>query len=210
MASIQRTSWITAVALVSMVQTGFSNTSHAEEQALLPASARLALPAEKHAWLDRLVGEWSVEMRVYPEPGATPIVATNFAATREWRLGGRYLEERLTGTFAGNAAERVMILGYNNLEQRFELASFDTFEPGHMIYQSRGSVSPNRFSLYGESTEAGNYPKPTGRRRDLRFEFSISNDRSEERIFVTYPGKDEYLFVQQIFTRSGDTQPVDR
>jgi hypothetical protein len=46
-------------------------------------------------------------------------------------------------------------------------------------------------------------PEPTGRKRDLRFEFEVVGpDENVERIFVTYPGEEEYLFVEQTFTPS--------
>lgn len=178
-----------------------SGVGGAWAQADLPASTRLALPGEKHAWLAPLVGEWRVEMRVYPGPGADPIVSQDLTATRELILGGRYLQETLSGTFGGNPSNRLAILGYNNLDQRFELTTFDTFEPGQMVYVGRDEPTAQRFSVEGESTEAGFGPTPTGRRRDLRFEFEIAPERSVERIFVRYPGEEEFLFVEQIFTR---------
>lgn len=172
--------------------------------AKMPASARLALPGERHAWLNPLVGTWAVEMRVYPGPGAQPIVSRDLRATRTWILGGRYLREELVGTFAGNPSNRIMTLGYNNLDERFELVSQDTFEPGQMFYVSRGGETANRFSLEGESTEAGQGVEPTGRKRDLRFEFEITPTGSVERIFVKYPAQPEFLFVEQIFSPKRD------
>lgn len=179
----------------------FAAPAFAQSEADLPASTRLALPGERHAWMTPLVGEWKVEMRVYPGPGAEPIVGDDLTATRELILGGRYLREELTGTFAGSPSSRTAVLGYNNLDGRFEMTTFDTFEPGQMVYVGRDEPTPGRFSLEGESTEAGLGPTPTGRKRDLRFEFEIAPDRSVERIYVRYPGEPEFLFVEQIFTR---------
>ena len=164
----------------------------------LPAATRLAMPGENHATLEPLIGDWQVEMRVYPGAEADPIVSTDMQATRTWILGGRYVEEQLTGTFAGNPSARLAIIGYNNLEERFELASFDTFEPGFMIYH--GQAEGGTVSVEGTSIEAGFGPMPTGRHRDLRFDIEIEEGRSVQRIFVRYPGEDEYLFVEQIFT----------
>lgn len=183
------------------VALALSTPAVAQSPADLPASTRLALPGEKHAWLEPLVGEWQVEMRVFPGPGAEPIVSRDLTATRELILGGRYLQETLTGTFGGNPSNRLAILGYNNLDGRFELTTFDTFEPGQMVYLGRDEPTAAGFSVEGESTEAGFGPTPTGRRRDLRFEFEIEPERSVERIFVRYPGEEEFLFVEQIFTR---------
>lgn len=167
----------------------------------IPASARLAMPGENHAKLDPLIGDWQVEMRVFPGPGAEPIVSDELTATREWILGGRYVEEMLTGTFAGNPSARLAIIGYNNLEDRFELASFDTFEPGFMVYH--GAATGDTVSVEGTSIEAGFGPTPTGRHRDIRFDLTIEDDRSVQRIYVQYPGEDEFLFVEQIFTPAG-------
>ncbi|XVJ68392.1 MAG: hypothetical protein HEQ39_01125 [Rhizobacter sp.] len=46
-------------------------------------------------------------------------------------------------------------------------------------------------------------PTPTGRKRDLRFEFEMMGaDKNLQRIFVKSPGTAERLFVEQIFTRA--------
>jgi hypothetical protein len=71
------------------------------------------------------------------------------------------------------------------LNGRFELLTVDSFEPGQMFYTGRDGA------------------EPTGRRRDLRFEFEIRDrDANVQRIFVRYPGGQESLFVEQRFTRA--------
>jgi hypothetical protein len=171
--------------------------------ASLPASTRLALPGERHRWLEPLVGRWNVEMRVYVGPGQPPLVGKELRARRDWVLGGRYLREELEGVFAGNPSNRVATLGFNNLDERWELATVDTFEPGQMWYASQAIGTPTRFALHGESTEAGMGPQPTGRKRELRFEFEIVGpDQNVQRIYVKYPAQPEQLFVEQIFTRA--------
>jgi hypothetical protein len=166
----------------------------------LPASTRLALPGEKHRWLAPLVGTWNVAMRVWPAPGAQPIASNALVAKRDWILGGRYLREELQGEFAGNPSNRIAILSYNNLEERFELATMDTFEPGQMWYTSNSAATSSRINLHGDNVEAGFGQAPTGRKRALRFEFEIERARNVQRIYVKYPGQEEFLFVEQVFT----------
>jgi hypothetical protein len=178
-----------------------AQTSQAKDG--MPASARLAMPGEKHKWLEPLVGNWNVEMKVWPASGAKPIVSTELKVARQWILGGRYLREELTGSFAGNPSNRIAILSFNNLDDRFELVTIDTFEPGQMWYRSMVAGSPSRIALQGESTEAGNAAKPTGRKRDLRFEIEIESPQVNlQKIYVKYPGEPEFLFVEQRFTKS--------
>jgi hypothetical protein len=172
------------------------------QSAELPASTRLALPGAKHRWLEPLVGRWNVQMRVWPAPGATPIESTQLTASREWILGGRYLREELTGSFAGNPSHRLALLSYNNLEGRFELVTVDTFEPGQMWYASHTDGQPGLISLSGDNTEAGFGAKPTGRKRSLRFDIEIQGEVNMQRIYVRYPGEAEFLFVEQRFTKT--------
>lgn len=167
----------------------------------MSSSTRLALPGPMHERLKPLIGRWRVTMRVWPAPGAEPVTSSNFTATRQWILGGRYLQEDLSGTLGGNPSNRTMFLSYNNLERRFELVSMDSFEPGQMWYASRKTLAPGRIELYGTSVEAGSGLKPTGRLRNLRFELELTPNGSVERIYATYPGSDEFLFVEQVFNR---------
>jgi hypothetical protein len=168
----------------------------------VPAAARLAMPGDEHRWLEPLIGDWTVEMLVYPGPGAEPIVSNEVTATRQWTLDGRYLREELRGTVFGQPAARDGVLGYNRLDGRFEWVTVDTFEPGQMIYVGRDDASPEGFSMYGESTEAAMGPEPTGRKRELRFEFDIDGpDYNVQRIYARFPGQEEFLFVEQRFTR---------
>jgi hypothetical protein len=192
----------TAAALIALAAS-LPAAAQPREPAGLPASTRLAMPGEQHRWLEPLVGRWNVEMRVFPAPGAPPLVSGGLTATRQWILDGRYLREELRGAFMGNPSSRDGVLGFNRLDGRFELATVDTFEPGQMFYAGRDDATPTRFSMHGDSTEAGMGAEPTLRRRDLRFEIEIlDRDTNVQRIFVRYPGASEVLFVEQRFTRA--------
>ncbi len=165
------------------------------------ASDRLAAPGPEHAWMDPLAGRWDVAMRVWPGPEAEPFEIPGMTAERELVLGGRYLREILIS--GDGTAMREATMGYNRLDGRFELVTVDSFEPGQMVYIGRSAATAAGISMYGESTEAGMGAEPTGRKRDLRFEFVIENeDANVQRIHVRYPGGEEYLFVEQRFTRT--------
>lgn len=164
------------------------------------ASARLAAPGPEHLWLAPLVGNWSVEMLVYPGPESPPTEIPGLIAERSWILDGRYLREELR---SNDVIMREATFGFNRLDQRFELVTVDVFEPGQMVYTGRGNDRPSSLALFGTSVEAGMGEEPTGRHRQLRFTVDIVDDDTNiQRIFVTYPGEAEYLFVEQTFSRS--------
>ncbi len=196
----RRTALVAAILFAAAAVLSLPARLHAQPTEM-PASTRLAMPGEKHRWLEPLVGKWNVQMLVWPATGATPIESSQLTATREWILGGRYLREELTGTFAGNPSHRIALMGYNNLEGRFELVTVDTFEPGQMGYASHTDGEPGLISLVGDNAEAGFGAKPTGRKRSLRFDIEIAGDANTQRIYVRYPGEPEFLFVEQRFTK---------
>lgn len=194
--------FIRAMLACSVVAMPVALAQPANADAHLPASVRLSLLGANHRWLDPLVGSWNVEMRVFPAPGQAPLVSTDLTAERRWILSGRYLREELQGTFAGAPSDRIGVLSFNNLDERWELSTVDTFEPGQMWYASQARGTPGRFELHGESTEAGMGTAPTGRKRELRFEFEIVDGSTNiQRIYVKYPAQPEQLFVEQIFRR---------
>ena len=93
-------------------------------------------------------------------------------------------------------------MGFNWRDGGLERVTVDSFEPGQMIYLGRGDHAADAGILHRESTEAGRGTDPTGRKRDLRFELVIEDARTNvRRIHVRSPGAEEYLFVQQRFTR---------
>lgn len=164
------------------------------------ASDRLAAPGPEHAWMTPLAGMWDVEMRVWAGPDAEPFAIPGMTAEREMILGGRYLREVLSG--GDGTPMREATMGYNRLDGRFELVTVDSFEPGQMVYLGREGDAESSVSMFGVSTEAGMGAEPTGRKRDLRFEFTIEDeDTNVQRIYVRYPGEQEYLFVEQRFNR---------
>lgn len=166
------------------------------------ASERLAAPGVEHGWMQPLLGNWTVAMRVWPGLGAEPFSIPGMTAERHLILGGRYLRETLIG--GDGVTVREATLGYNRLEGRFELVTVDSYEPGQMIYTGRGDETPELLPLHGISIEAGMGPEPTGRKRDLRFDFAVHGpDSNSQRIHVRYPGGASYLFVEQVFKRQG-------
>jgi len=110
-------------------------------------------PGESHKRLERFVGEWNVEMKMYPGgPGSEPMV-TKGTSKIKWILGDRYLEEEFKGSMMGQPYEGRGLQGYNNTRNMYEAtwaSSMDTH-----IYTMKGTWPPdsNVINLYGEMDE---------------------------------------------------------
>ena len=83
-------------------------------------------PGQPHAALGRLAGDWDAQAKfwTWTNPSAPPMEATA-TVKAEMIMGGRFLFQKVTGQFMGNALEAVGVIGYNNATARYEAASFD-------------------------------------------------------------------------------------
>jgi hypothetical protein len=65
-----------------------------------------------HAMLNKLAGHWTVQVRMYPEPGGEPIDSRG-AVRNEVILGGRALKSEFKGDFMGQPFAGMGLEGYD-------------------------------------------------------------------------------------------------
>jgi len=87
---------------------------------LAKAIAEAGRPGSEHARLQPLAGNWTYTCRCWMDPSSSPC-ETNGVIERKWILGGRFLEERISGTgFDGKPGfEGVGLIGYNNTTKEY-------------------------------------------------------------------------------------------
>ena len=182
------------------------STSPPSAQREMPAWAQRGLPGRGHAALQPLVGTWRVENALYIAVGTRdkPAVSNDLICRREWVGDGRYLRDVTEGTMAGGRYWRMGLLGYSNMDDRYEWITVDGFNAGMMIYfgaPRAGSESP--IVMSGVFTDQGVLGeqaagKPVGMRTVIRIE---SNDRHTFELYVTPPGEQELLADRKVYTR---------
>ena len=128
---------------------GLSTGAHAEQEGEMPAMTpemqaemaawmELAEPGAHHEHLAPFVGTWKGVAEMWMAPDTPPIVSETLAVA-SWIMGGRYLQWKQTGDFAGTPFEGMAIEGYNNGEDRYEAVWIDNF--GTLILFYTGSCS---------------------------------------------------------------------
>ncbi len=122
-----------------------------EQQAAMEA---LAAPGEMHAWLATHVGTYDMDIKTM-DPEGKP-AAAKATATISMVLGGRFQEQRLTGTFMGKPYEGYGLTGYDNLKKEFVNYWFDTMGTAPSV--ARGARSADGKSL----AMTGSWDMPTG------------------------------------------------
>ena len=89
-------------------------------------------PARDHAWLEQLVGEWGLTLKMYGQPDQPP--AESMGADTVRAVGEHWVIAETMTTMMGAPYSGVMSLGYDQTKQRFHGAWIDSFGSGLWIY----------------------------------------------------------------------------
>jgi hypothetical protein len=179
----------------------------------IPGFVRRGLPGPGHAALRGLEGDWRVEKALYVAVGTRerPAVSTDLIARRRWIAGGRYLQDVTEGSIAGGPYYRMGLLGYSNVDARYEWVTVDGTNANMMIYRSDRLTGPPpsgagrnfEISMSGTFTDQGLIGEETtgrlvGQRTVIRIQ---SAHRHEIDLYFTPPGRPEVLIDKSIYTR---------
>src|SRR5689334_24796229 len=90
------------VLLVSSVAFGQDQPKMSpEEKAQMDAMMKAATPGDAHKKLASMVGTWDAVVKMYPmQPGAQMQQSTATSESK-WVLGGRWVQEMVSGNFMG-------------------------------------------------------------------------------------------------------------
>lgn len=108
------------------------------------------------------------------------------------------------GTIGGGQYWRMGLLGYSNIDKRYEWITVDGFNTNMMIYGGAGGPDAGApISMSGVFTDAGVLGEQTagnsvGMRTLIRIE---SKDRHIFELYFTPPGEREFLADRKVYTR---------
>ena len=157
-----RSSWLVAAFVAAGACGWFARSASSEDAPKAPACTpeqqaameALATPGEMHAWLASHAGTYDMDIKTMDAEGK-PATA-KATATVSMVLGGRFQEQRLTGTFMGKPYEGYGLTGYDNLKREFVNYWFDTMGTAPSV--ARGSRSADGKTV----TMTGSWDMPTG------------------------------------------------
>lgn len=139
----------------------------ATDDALMARMKDYSTPNENHKALEMLVGNWDAVIKTWMSPKSDPIVAQNKSES-QMIFGGRFLQERFSGTFMGEPYEGMGIMGYDNIKKMFQYIWLDNSGTG--IVKIDAQYDPATKSFF----EQGNVSCPiTGGQRWLRGKITI-------------------------------------
>jgi hypothetical protein len=102
-----------------------------EEKAAMEAWRKAMTPGPQHKALDMMAGTWDTKVTSYMAPGAPPMTSTG-TSVNKWIMGGRYLEQRFSGSFMGQPFEGLGYTGYDNVSGKYWGTWMDNMSTGSM------------------------------------------------------------------------------
>ena len=103
--------------------------AQADQQDMADMMERMAAftqPGEEHAYLERMLGEWDVELSLIM--GGQKLPPSKGTAKTEWLFDGRWLQTTMKGSMMGRPIESVNLLGYDKFKMSYVTTSVSTMD----------------------------------------------------------------------------------
>lgn len=104
-----------------------------EMQAMMQKFQEAGTPAEGHKALEPLVGSWTASVKFWMAPDAPPMEESIGSSEAQWILGGRFIEQKFTGTSMGRPFNGIWITGFDNIAKKYQTIWLDDMSTGMMV-----------------------------------------------------------------------------
>ena len=195
-----RSSWLVAAFVAAGACGWFARSASSEDAPKAPACTpeqqaameALATPGEMHAWLASRAGTYDMDIQTMDAEGK-PATA-KATATISMVLGGRFQEQRLTGTFMGKPYEGYGLTGYDNLKKEFVNYWFDTMGTAPSVATGQRSADGKTLTL------TGTWDMPFG---PMPFRYVMTHKTEKEMLFAAFGSMDgkEFPMMEMTYTR---------
>jgi hypothetical protein len=180
-----------AFALLIVCTAALAQHDHAAKKpemdpAMMEAMMKAATPGPQHKMLDGMAGTWTTKATMWMMPGADPVTGDGMTENK-WVMGGRYMEQRFTGSMMGMPFEGIGYTGYDNVKKQYFGTWMDNMGTGIMM--STGKVNTD-----GTMTFTGTYPDPmTGKEQTMEEKIRVID--ADHTVFEMWgPGPDGKMF----------------
>ncbi len=124
----------------------------AGEAAMMEAMMKAATPGAAHKKLEGMVGSWNTKATFWGAPGAPPSTMEGTSENR-WVMGGRYLEQRFSGSFSGMPFEGLGYTGYDNVRKEYWGTWMDNMSTGMMMTTGSADADGKTWTFNGTMTD---------------------------------------------------------
>jgi hypothetical protein len=136
--------WLGACAVVfsSIVFAQDQPKMSPEEKAQMDAMMKAGTPGDAHKKLSSMVGTWDATVKMYPMKPGAPVQQSTATSESKWVLGGRWVQEMVTGSFMGMPFNGIGYTGYDNIKKQYTGTWMDNMGTATMI--STGNMTGDK------------------------------------------------------------------
>lgn len=166
--------------------------SHEE---MMEVYTKLATPGEPHKLFTSLTGSWTTKTKEWMDP-QKPAVESTGSADIKLLLGGRFLQQEITGSMHGKPYSGIWTVAYDNLLKQYVSTWIDTMSTQIFIMNGTANADGKTITLTGQHAEVG------GGYMAHRAIWKIVDGNAQEFImYGTHHGGDEMKMLEVIYTR---------
>lgn len=168
----------------------------AMDAAMMEAMMKAGTPGDAHKKLDGMVGTWDTKITVWAMPGLPPMTSAG-SSTNAWVMGGRYLEQRFKGDFAGMPFEGIGYSGYDNVKKQYWGTWMDNMSTSMMTSTGTASADGKTWEFTATMTDP-----MTGKDTTAKEKITVTDhDHHTMEMWVTGPDGKMFKNMEIAYTR---------
>lgn len=145
------TTSIAALAALCALTLAPARQSEADMKKMMEQAARFTQPGEAHKPLERFLGEWTTETRMFMGDQGGPAEAGT--AKFRWRLDGRVVEADWAGSMMNMPVKGATWLGYDNFKMSYVMTAIHSFDTAMAHAEGDMTRDGKSLLLYGTIDE---------------------------------------------------------
>ena len=157
----------------------------AEQKAMMEAWQKASAAGEPHQRLLGMEGTWDAEVSMWMQPGQPPAKSMGTSVNKPI-LGGRWIEQRFTGTAMNQPFQGIGYTGYDNTKKKYVSTWIDNMSTAVMVsegaFDAAGKVMTSTSTMMDPMTG-----KPTQSKGVMRI---VDNDHHVYEMWESHDGKD--------------------
>jgi hypothetical protein len=160
------------------------------------AYSQAGKPGAQHKLLESMAGTWTFTAKMWMAPNQPPEESTG-TVERKMLMGGRFLQEDVTGSVGGIPFHGMSVTGYDNAQGKFVGTWIDSMGTG--ITHTLGTADATGKVLTYEREEFDPIAKAKTKGRDVLH--LISNDKEILEFNKVLPDGKEFKMMEIVYTR---------
>jgi hypothetical protein len=164
---------------------------------MMKAMMELGSPGPAHKVLEHKIGKWTAAGKWFMPGSTEPYMTGEYQSEAKWINDGRFVEETVTGDFAGAPFRGTAIMGYDNLKKKYVQTWMDNMSTGLYFAEGTYDAASKTFTFTGESPDATMTKYVKSRSTDKM----IDADHGVAQSFQPGPDGKEYMAMEITYTR---------